>query len=96
VSGKIAGRVVAITESGNLVTDITAAPLSGAPTDERVAVRCGEHVTNGIFSPDHGQPDFTFLAVLSDKGQLQLEVVGDNASLMLGIGVGETVVVEWP
>jgi len=27
---------------------------------------------------------------------LQLEVVCDNASLMLGIGVGETVVVEWP
>jgi len=95
VSGKIAGRVVAITESGNLVTEITAAQLSGAPTDERVAVRCEEHVTNGIFRPDHGQPDFTFLAVLADNGQLELEVVGDHAGRMLGIGVGEMVIVEW-
>ena len=95
MSGKIEGRIVAITESGNLVTDITAPQLSRAPTDERVAVRCSEHVTNGIFTPDHGQPDFTFLAVLADSGQLQLEVVGDNASLMLGVGVGEAVVVEW-
>ena len=37
----------------------------------------------------------TFLAILDDSGPLQLEIVGENASLMLGIRVGQQVTVEW-
>jgi hypothetical protein len=60
-----------------------------------VTVRCDEHVTNGLFTPDHAEPEMTFLALLRPDGNLQLVIVGDSARLMLGISVGEQVVVEW-
>ena len=87
--------MVSVTEAGNLVTDITAEQLRDAPRDESVAVRCDEHETCGIFGRDHGEPESTFLAILDPAGALELEIVGDSASLMLGIRVGEKVVVEW-
>lgn len=93
--GKIEGHVVAITAQGNLVTDVTAERLQGVPTDYRVSVCCDEHVTNGIFSPEHGEPEMTFLALLRPGGTLELEIVGDSAAMMLGIRVGEEVVVQW-
>lgn len=93
--GKIQGRVAAIRENGNLVTDITAEQLRGAPTDERLTIRCDEHTTNCLFTPQHSEPDMTFMALLSAEGRLELAIVGDNASLMLGIRVGEQVVVQW-
>jgi len=95
VAEKIQGSIVSITATGSLVTDITADQLRDAPRDERTQVRCDEHFTQGIFPPDHGEPEMTFLAVLPESGPLQLEIVGDNASLMLGIRVGQRVVVEW-
>jgi S-adenosylmethionine hydrolase len=94
-AGKISGQVVAISPEGNLVTDISADALARAPRDERVIVRCDEHETNGIFTPEHNQPAFTFLAQLGAAGKLELVIVGDNASLMLGIRTGTTVEVEW-
>jgi len=95
VAGKIQGSVVSITATGSLVTDLTAAQLRAAPRDERTRIRCDEHFTQGLFSPDHGEPEMTFLAVLSEAEPLQLEIVGESASLMLGIRVGQQVVVEW-
>ena len=94
--GKIDGRVVAIRDNGNLVTDIMAAQLRTAPTDERFSVSCDEHVTNGLFTAEHGEPEMTFLALLGADGSLELEIVGDSASLMLGVRVGEKVSVRWP
>ena len=93
--GKIEGSVVAITAAGSLVTDLTAEQLRAAPRDERTQVRCDEHVTQGLFPPNHGEPEMTFLAVLDDSGPLLLQIVGENASLMLGIRVGQRVIVEW-
>ena len=52
-------------------------------------------LTQGIFAPEHTEPEMTFLALLGDRGTLELEIVGDNASLMLGIRAGEKVVVHW-
>ena len=95
MAGKIQGRVVSITAGGNLVTDLTADQLREAPRDERTQIRCDEHFTQGLFPPDHAEPEMTFLAVLDDSGPLQLEIVGESASLMLGIIVGRPVVVEW-
>jgi S-adenosylmethionine hydrolase len=95
VAGKIEGSVVSVTAAGSLVTDITADQLRGAPRDERTQVRCDEHFTQGIFPPNHGEPEMTFLAVLGESGPLQLEIVGENASLMLGIRAGQQVIVEW-
>lgn len=93
--GKIQGKVVAITPAGALVTDITAEQLKAAPTDESVLVACDEHETCGIFPTDHGQPEATFLAYLGPGGCLELDIVGVGAGPMLGVRVGETVVVKW-
>ena len=95
MSRKIQGQVITVTDRGNLVTDITAEQLSSVPDDLRVRVTCDEHFTQGIFRTGHNEPDFTFLAVLGDSHRLELEMVGENASRMLGIGVGERVIVEW-
>ena len=95
MAGKIQGSVVAVTAAGSLVTDITAEQLRDVPRDERTQVRCDEHFTQGIFPPTHGEPEMTFLAVLGDSRPLQLDIVGESASLMLGIRVGQQVTVEW-
>ncbi len=93
--GKIEGSVVAIDEAGNLITDLTAERLRTAPTDDRARVRCDEHETNGIFPTKHNQPAATLVAFVNGTGRLELEIVGENTSVMLGIRVGEKVVVEW-
>ena len=95
MSGKIAGTVVSATEAGSLVTDIPHDRLSAAPRGEEVTIACDEHETIGLFAPDHGQPDFTFLAVLGPSGFLELHIVGDSAKAMLGIRTGERVTVKW-
>lgn len=93
--GKIEGTVGSYTEAGSLVTDIPHARLRDVPQDESVTVACDEHETVGIYPPDHQQPDFTFLAVLGPSGFLELHIVGDSAKIMLGVRLGERVVVKW-
>jgi len=94
-SGKIEGTVVSIDESGNLVSDITAAQLEGTPRGEQVSVTCDEHVTLGIFDADHQQPEMTLIALIGESGSLELSIVGDSAKIMLGIAVGEKVLLQW-
>jgi len=93
--GRVEGKVVSVTEAGNLVTDITADQLRNAPRTEQTVIRCDEHETRGLFSPDHQEPASTFLALLNPAGQLELTIVGDSARDMLGIRPGVGVVVEW-
>lgn len=93
--GKIEGAVASISESGNLVTDITAAQLRDVPRNESVSVRCDDHETIGIYALDHKEPPMTLLALVGQSGNLELEIVGDSAKIMLGIRVGEKVVVKW-
>jgi S-adenosylmethionine hydrolase len=95
VAEKIEGRVVSVTDAGSLVTDITGEQLRDAPRDERVRVQCDEHFTLGLFASDHAEPEMTFVAIINDEQALQLEIVGESASIMLGIRVGDPVVVEW-
>lgn len=95
VAGRIEGKVVSISESGNLVTDITADRLADTPRGDQVTVRCDEHETLGIFDVGHDQPPFTLLALVGASGCLELEIVTDSARIMLGVSVGEKVEVRW-
>jgi S-adenosylmethionine hydrolase len=95
VPGKIEGTVVAYSDAGNLITDIPVSKLTAIPRDATVMIRCDEHETQGLFTPDHHEPDFTFLALLAPGGCLELVIVGDSAKIMLGVRVGEKVVVRW-
>lgn len=91
---KVQGTITAVTDSGDLITSITPAQLDGAPRDERTAISCGGHQTIGLFSPEHKEPEMTFLAIVDDTA-LRLTIVGDSARIMLGLRAGEPVVVEW-
>jgi S-adenosylmethionine hydrolase len=95
VPGKIEGKVVSVDASGSLVTDIAVDRLRSLPAGAQVTVTCDEHETIGLFGPDHQEPEMTFLALLGGSGALELVIVGDSAHAMLGIGVGEKVVVKW-
>jgi S-adenosylmethionine hydrolase len=95
VAGKVEGKIQAIDDAGNLVTDISLAMLEGAPRDESVAIRCDEHETNGIFENAAEQPPMTFIATLGASGNLELVIVGDSAAAMFGVRIGEKVTVRW-
>lgn len=91
----VEGKVVSISESGNLVTDIPCAALAESPRDGGVAIRCDEHETVGLFSAGHSEPEMSFLALLGEGGFLELTIVGDSAKIMLGVRAGERVTVQW-
>jgi hypothetical protein len=93
--GKIAGQIVEVSPEGNLITDIGQDQLRSVPTDLSVRVSCDEHFTRGIFPADHQEPEFTLLATVGGSGCLELQLVGENASRMLGLAIGQPVIVEW-
>ena len=93
--GKIQGAVVAYTDDGNLVTDIPHDRLRTVPPTDSVSVLCDEHETVGIFPAEHKQPNFTYVALLGPSGFLELSIVGDSAKAMLGVRLGEAVVLKW-
>jgi S-adenosylmethionine hydrolase len=95
VPRSIEGKVVSISEGGNLVTDIPCAALAEAPRDSAVSIRCDEHETVGLFTAGHSEPEMSLLALLGDSGFLELTIVGDSAKMMLGVRVGERVSVQW-
>ncbi|HAY78798.1 MAG TPA: hypothetical protein DCY79_03195 [Planctomycetaceae bacterium] len=95
VSHKIEGSVVSISDTGNLVTDIAGAQLADAPQNDSVVVQCDDHVTTQIFHANHEQPPMTLIALIGESGNLELEIVDDSAKIMLGVRVGEKVVVQW-
>jgi len=93
--GRVEGKIVSATPDGNLVTDLNADQLRSAPRGEQTIIRCDEHETRGLFSPNHQEPAMTFLALFNAQGQLELTIVGDSARDMLGLRPGMEVVVEW-
>jgi S-adenosylmethionine hydrolase len=94
--GKIQGTIRSIDSFGNLVSDIPADKLTDVPTDpERVRIRCDEHETQGLFKTYGEQPPMTLLAIIGSSGYLELAIVEENASMMLGIRAGVPIVVEW-
>jgi S-adenosylmethionine hydrolase len=95
VAIKIDGEVVEVDSFGNLITNITREMLKGVPTDESVTVTCDEHATQGIFSTYSDQPPMTLVALVGSDDRLELAIVDENASIMLGVKVGTPVAVAW-
>lgn len=95
VSGTLSGKVVHIDDSGNLVTDIPGASLSGAPRDASLRVVVDEHETYGLYPTNHSQPAMTLVATVDEQGPLTIVLVDDSASAMLGVRVGAAVEVHW-
>jgi S-adenosylmethionine hydrolase len=95
VANRIEGEVVEVDSFGNLVTNITRDMLRGVPTDESVAITCDQHETHGIFSAYSDQPPMTLVAVVGSGDRLELAIVDDNASKMLGVRTGTPVVLTW-
>ena len=95
VANRITGEVIEVDSFGNLVTNITRAMLADVPTDESVTITCDEHTTHGIFRTYSDQPAMTLVALVGSGDRLELAIVDENASLMLGVTVGAPVVVAW-
>ncbi len=93
--GTLEGKVVSISDDGNIVTDIGADKFQGVPTDDKVTITCDGHVTAGIFPRDHDQPSMTLLALIGESGRLELALVDERASDFLGIRTGAPVIVKW-
>lgn len=95
MANRIEGKVVAVDSFGNLITNISREKLSGVPTDESVTVRCDEHETQGIFATYGEQPPMTLVALVGSNDHLEIAIVEDSATIMLGVGVGAPVEVRW-
>jgi S-adenosylmethionine hydrolase len=95
VANRIAGEVIEVDSFGNLVTNITREMLAGVPMDETVTITCDEHVTQGIFKTYSEQPAMTLIALVGSGDRLELAIVDENASMMLGVTVGAPVTIAW-
>jgi S-adenosylmethionine hydrolase len=95
VANRLDGEVVEVDSFGNLITNITKTMLEGVPRNDSVTICCEAHETQGIFATYSDQPTMTFMAHVGSTGRLELAVVDENASAMLGVRVGALVRVCW-
>jgi S-adenosyl-L-methionine hydrolase (adenosine-forming) len=95
VPNRIEGEVIEVDSFGNLITNITKAMLEGVPGGDSVLITCDEHETMGIFATFSDQPPMTLMAHVGSTGRLELAIVDENASAMLGVKVGAPVCVTW-
>jgi len=95
VPNRIEGEVIEVDSFGNLITNITRAMLDGVPSSDLLIISCEEHETQGIFSTFSDQPPMTLIAHVGSTGRLELAIVDENASAMLGVKVGAPVRVTW-
>ncbi|HVT27469.1 MAG TPA: SAM-dependent chlorinase/fluorinase [Lacipirellulaceae bacterium] len=95
VPNRIEGEVIEVDSFGNLITNITREMLDKAARSDSVVITCDEHETQGIFSTFSEQPPMTFVAHIGSTNHLELAIVNDNASAMLGVKVGAPVHVAW-
>ena len=94
MSNKIEGSVEKIGESGNLITGISIDAVAGLASDDSVTIKFGGHETHGVHPTDHEQPIGTLVALRGQSGFMEIEIVGISIAEMLGIKVGESVVVQ--
>lgn len=91
---RIRGAIVWIDSFGNLITNIDQSALSvGSLTSARVV--CRDHVIQGVSQTYAEHPPGTVVALLGSGGYLELAMVNGNAAALLGLQVGEPVVVNW-
>lgn len=95
VSNRIEGEVIEVDSFGNLITNITRAMLDGVPGGDSVIITCEDHETQGIYATFSDQPPMTLMAHVGSTGRLELAIVDENASAMLGVKVGTPVRVSW-
>jgi S-adenosylmethionine hydrolase len=95
VANHIDGEVIEVDSFGNLITNITREMLAGVPTDDTVSITCDEHQTQGIFATYSDQPAMTLVALVGSGDKLELAIVEENASIMLGVKKGAAVRVSW-
>ena len=95
VAGKIEGEVMEVDSFGNLITNITAEMLSDVPRADTTRIHSDGHETFGIYTAYADQPPMTLIALVGSGDRLELAIVDDSAKIMLGIGVGTPVRVEW-
>lgn len=95
MAAKLVGSITAISESGDLISDISHDQLAAAPRNEKTTITCDEHRTLGIYPADHQQPEMTYVAVLGESGFLELCIVGESAAMFLGIRPGAKVDISW-
>lgn len=92
---KSEGVIQEVSESGDLITNITPDQLSKHTRDSSVRIVVDEeHETFGIFDNADGQPAMTLLAIQHGNEPLRLHLSGDSAAMMLGIRAGAKVVVH--
>ena len=92
---QIEGQVDKLSPSGSLICDITESQLVNAPRDQSLTVNFAGHETFGLHAADHEEPTGTLVAKLNSFGFLEIEIVGISLSEMLGVSIGESVVVKW-
>jgi S-adenosyl-L-methionine hydrolase (adenosine-forming) len=95
VQNRIEGEVIEVDSFGNLITNITRAMLDRVPSGDSVIITCEDHETQGIFATFSDQPPMTLMAHVGSTGRLELAIVDENASAMLGVKVGAPVRVTW-
>jgi len=96
VATKIQGKIVQVSEDGDLITDISESQLAGVSrTTETKIVVDNEHETYGLFDANHNQPSMTLVAIVEPERTLRLHLVSDSASMMLGVTKGASVEVRW-
>jgi S-adenosylmethionine hydrolase len=95
VANQIDGEVIEVDSFGNLITNITGEMLQGVPTNESLMVTCDEHETHGIFKTYSDQPPMTLVALVGSGNKLELAIVDDSASIMLGVKKGAPVRISW-
>jgi len=95
VANRITGEIIAIDSFGNLITNITRSQLERVPTSTEVGIFSEDHETRGIFTTYADQPAMTLIALIGSGDQLELAIVNDSATTMLGLGVGAPVEVRW-
>jgi S-adenosyl-L-methionine hydrolase (adenosine-forming) len=95
VPNRIEGEVIEVDSFGNLITNITRAMLEHVPSGDSVLITCDEHETQGIFATFSDQPPMTLMAHVGSTGRLELAIVDENASAMLGVRIGAPVCVTW-
>jgi S-adenosylmethionine hydrolase len=90
VKGTVRGEVIYTDRFGNLITNI---PTDSLP-DKPVAVEIGRHRISGLSLTFHGSKSGFSpapVALIGSNGYLEIAVRDDNASRVLGLGLGEPV-----
>ena len=96
MAGKITGTVVSISESGDLITDLSREQVATAiGLGNQVRIECDEHETFGIYAADEQFPAQTLAAILGADDCLRLTITDGDAAGFLGIKVGTPVAVTW-